>query len=145
MPLLAYVGTFSEQLHFRETYFFTVSTSEQLVLQSNQFDKTVTFAEQLCFQRCYFFGTPTFSDLSLLLSSFFVFFQNTSLFKAQLLLSSYLFRIDNSLGQLLGIILFRNKDRRTTFSKQVLLYSTKFLRTATFSTKLILQKRHLLR
>ena len=27
MPLLAHIGVFSEQLHFRRTYFFTVSTS----------------------------------------------------------------------------------------------------------------------
>ena len=42
-PLLAYVATFPEQLHFRKIYFFTVSTSsEQLDFKSNYFDPTVT-------------------------------------------------------------------------------------------------------
>ena len=35
----------------------------------------------------------------------------------------------------------QNKDRRATFSKQVLLHGIRSFRTATFSTKLILQKR----
>ena len=79
MPLLACVDTFSEQLHFRRIYFFTVGTSsEQLVLHSNQFNTTVTFVKQLFLQSCHFFGIATFSDLSLLLSSYF--FQNTNFF-----------------------------------------------------------------
>ena len=44
MPLLAYVATFSEQLHFERIYFLTVSTaSEQLGFKSNYSDSTVTF------------------------------------------------------------------------------------------------------
>ena len=44
MPFLAYVVTFSKQLHFRRIYFFTVSTSsEQLKFKSNYLDLTVTF------------------------------------------------------------------------------------------------------
>ena len=44
MPLLAYVATFSEQLHFQRIYFSTVSTSsEQLGFESNYLDSTVDF------------------------------------------------------------------------------------------------------
>ena len=44
MPLLAYVATFSEQLHFERIYFFAVSTSsEQLGFKSNYLDSTATF------------------------------------------------------------------------------------------------------
>ena len=72
MSLLAYVATFSEQLHFWRIYFFTVSTSsEQLHIKSNQFNIKIIFSKQLFFKSCYFFGTSNFSDLSVLLSSFF--------------------------------------------------------------------------
>ena len=82
MLLVAYVGTFSEQVHFRRTHFFTASTSsEQLVLQqlllpSNYFWRAVTFLEQQLFQICHFF-------------SVFNFFQNSNFFGAKLLPSSY--------------------------------------------------------
>ena len=66
MPSLAFVTIFSEQRHFRRIYFFTVSTSsDQLILHSNQFDTTVAFSEWLFLQSCYFFGTATFSGLPL--------------------------------------------------------------------------------
>ena len=72
MPLLVFVAT------------FTVSTSsEQLVLQSNQVNTTVTFSEQLFLQSCYCFGTATFSDLSLLLSRYLFFFLEQQLFQGE--------------------------------------------------------------
>ena len=72
MLLLVYVATLSQQLHFRRIYFFTVNTSsEQLDIKSNQLDIKITFSKQLFLQSCYFFGTAPFSDLSVLLSSFF--------------------------------------------------------------------------
>ena len=144
MSLLAYVGKFSEQLHFCRTYYFTISTSsEQLVLQSNQFDTTVTFPEQLFLQSCYFFGAATFSGLSLLLSNFF--FQNSNIFRTKLLPSSYLLRIDSLSEQLLfrrtnsfrikiKELLFRSKYFYTVYNFSEKQYSvTYFLRTGTLT------------
>ena len=65
MFFLAYVVTFLGQLHLTRNYFFTVNTSgQQLLLQSNQFDTTVTFSEQ------FLFGTATFSEGLLLLNNY---------------------------------------------------------------------------
>ena len=107
MFLLAFVATFSEQLHFRKICFFTVS-NRIAILHS-----------------CYFFAAETLLDLSLFLSSYFL--QNSNVFRVKLLRSSHLSRIDSSLGQLLfrRTNFVQNKDicRRATFLKQVLLWS----------------------
>ena len=54
---------FSGQLHFRKSYFLQIvnTSSEQLRLQSNYFDTTVTFSEQLLFWGSYFFRRLTSS------------------------------------------------------------------------------------
>ena len=62
---LAYVATFSGQLYFGRSYFFTL-------FQSNYFDTTVTFSgqlflfspfsEQSLFRRSYFFRIASFSE-----------------------------------------------------------------------------------
>ena len=167
MPLLAHEGNFSEQLHFRRTYFFTVRTqlvlhSKQLALQTNQFDTTVTFAVWPFLQSCYFFGAATFSDLSFLLSSYF--FHNSNLFRAKLLPSSYFLRRGTSLGQLLfrrtnlfkikiEELLFRSRYfiqcqffqnsyffNKVNSSKEVPFQKNHFFRKAIFWNQLILQK-----
>ena len=48
ISLLAYVATFSGQLYFGRSYFFTL-------FQSNYFDTTVTFSGQLFLQNSCFF------------------------------------------------------------------------------------------
>ena len=59
ISLLAYVATFSGQLYFGRSYFFTL-------FQSNYFDTIVTFSGQLflqyscCFVLFHFFRTVTF-------------------------------------------------------------------------------------
>ena len=133
-------------------FFHSSAFSEQLIVQSNQFDTAVTFSEQLFLQSCYFFGIATFSGLSLLLSSFF-FFSEQQRFQSetsteQLLIENRLIRTatfqrTNLFNQYIQVSLVQNKDicRRATFLKKVILYSIKFFRTATFSVKLILQKR----
>ena len=68
---------------------------------------------------------------------------NSNFFRAKLLPSSYLLKINSSLGELLSRRYFLY--RRATFSKQVLSCCIKFFRIATFSIKLIFQKRYLLR
>ena len=147
MSLLAYVATFSKQLHFWRIYFFTVSTSsEQLDIKSNQFDIKITFSKQLFLQSCYFFGTANFSDLSVLLSSVFseqLRFQSEASTQHLTVENRQLFRTatfsENELVQNKNIYI------RSTFLKQILLYSIKVFRKATFSTKLILQKTYLLK
>ena len=86
---LAYVATFSGQLYFGRSYFFTL-------FQSNYFDTTVTFLGQPHLQKsCFFlfFRTVTFSQK--------LFFQNSFFFGAKLLQSSHFLRIRSSLRQLL--------------------------------------------
>ena len=92
MFFLAYLVEFLGQLHITRNYVFTVNTSaEQLPLQSKQFDTTVS--EQLLLQSSYFSRT--------LVSSQQLFFQNSYLFGAKLLPTSYYFlRIGSFLGQL---------------------------------------------
>ena len=117
---------FSEQLHFRRTYFFIVSTSsQQLVLQSNKLDKNVTFSEYLFLQSCYFFWIAFFKNCQFFSVEFF--FQNNNS------LEWNFFRAD-TFSEDKPV---QNKDiyRGATFSKQVLLYSIKYFRTAAFSTK----------
>ena len=87
--LLAYVATFSGQLYFGRSYFFTL-------FQSNYFDTTVTFSGKLFFITAAFFSffrTVTFSQE--------LFFQNSFFFGAKLLQSSHFLRIGSSLRQLL--------------------------------------------
>ena len=137
MPLLAYVATFLEQLHFRKIYFFTISTSSvQLDFKSNYFGSRVTFFKQLFLKSCYFFGTAAFSDLPLLLSSSsttgtsstgHLTIENKQLFRAATFSKNKL--VQNK-------VIYR----RTTFLKQALLCSIKFLRIATFSTKLFFKR-----
>ena len=64
ISFLAYVATFSGQLYFGTSYFFTL-------FQSNYFDTTVTFSEQLffqnsccflLFQNSHFFAGVIFSE-----------------------------------------------------------------------------------
>ena len=85
ISLLAYVATFSGQLYFGRSYFFTL-------FQSNYFDTTVTVSGQLflassccflLFQNSHFFGTAISSE-QLLFSPF----SEQSLFRR-----SYFFRI----------------------------------------------------
>ena len=86
---LAYVATFSGQLYFGRSYFFTL-------FQSNYFDTTVTFTEQLFFQNsCCFL---LFQN-----SHFFtgVIFSEMLLFRRKILQSSHFLRIGGSLQQLL--------------------------------------------
>ena len=64
ISFFAYVATFSGQLHFWRNYFSTL-------LQSNNFDTTVTFSEQLFLQSCYFSEKLPFSELSPLRCSHF--------------------------------------------------------------------------
>ena len=97
-------------------------------MPSSYFFRAVTLFEQQPFQICKFFSVLSF-------------FQNSNFFRVKLLPSSYLLTIARSLGQLL----FQNKDGGATFLKQAFLYSINFSRATTFSTKLILQKRYLLR
>ena len=62
ISLIACVATFSGQLCFWRSYFFTL-------FQSDYFDTTVTFSEQLFFQSSCFF--LLFSEQSLFRSSYF--------------------------------------------------------------------------
>ena len=48
ISLFAYITTFSGQLYFGKSYFFTL-------FQSNYFDTTVTFSKHLFLQNSYFF------------------------------------------------------------------------------------------
>ena len=90
VSLLAYVATFSGQLCFWRSYFFTL-------FRSNYFDMTVTFSEQLFLQN----------------SCFFLPFQNSHFFASVIFSESLLFqsdRVATSLDVLYG----------SYFSEQVL-------------------------
>ena len=88
--LLTYVSTFSGQLYFRKSYFFTL-------LHSNYFDTTTTFSEQLFLQSSYYFwGAPFFKTFTSLQQ---LFFQNRNLLGAKLLPNSLFLRTGRSLGQ----------------------------------------------
>ena len=87
ISLLAYVATFSGQLYFGRSYFFTL-------FQSNYFGTTVTFFGQHRTAAVFsFFRTVTFSQE--------LFFQNSFFFGAKILQSSHFLRIGSSLRQLL--------------------------------------------
>ena len=151
IPLLAYVATFSEQLHFWRICFFTVSTS------SEQLDLRVTISiQQLPFSNSCVFRAATFLEQQLFhifhffsAVNFFFFFSEQVRFQSETsteyitIKNRQLFRtVTFSKGEVVQKKYFQ---RRATFLKQALLCSIKFFRTATFSTKLILQKTYLLR
>ena len=82
ISLLAYVATFSGQLYFGRSYFFTL-------FQSNYFDTTVTFSGQLFLQN----------------SCFFPLFQNSHFFAGAIFSEQLLCRSETSTEQ----ALFENK------------------------------------
>ena len=142
IPLLAYVATFSEQLHFGRICFFTVSTSseqldlrviisiQQLPFSNSCVFRAATFLEQQLFHIFHFFSAVNFFFF------FLVRFQSETSTEYLTIKNRQLFRtVTFSKDELV-----QEKDfqRRATFLKQALLCSIKFLRTATFSTKLIL-------
>ena len=130
ISLFAYVATFSGQLYFRRSYFFTY-------LQSSYFDTT----EQLLFQSsCFFRASTFFWQLS---------FQNSYFFRAKLLPSSHHLRIGSSLGYLLfGTVTFLAKELfRIKICTEELLFWSRYLCTAStiseelhFGKKRIFQK-----
>ena len=106
----AYVATFSGQLYFGRSYFFTL-------FQSNYFDTTVTFSGQLFFRTAAFFPffrTVTFSQE--------LFFQNSFFFGAKILQHSHFLRIGSSLRQLF----FSEKLFRIKISKKELLFQNRY-------------------
>ena len=126
MPLPAYVATFSEQLHFWRTHFYTLSTSsKQLVLQSN------SSTQELLFPSSYFFRAVTFLEQQLFqISHFFpavTFFQKSIFFRSKLLPSSYLLVIGCSLGQLL---FWRTNLFRIKISIEELLFCSRYFYAA---------------
>ena len=134
--LLAYVATFSGQLYFERSYFFTL-------FQSNYFDTTVTFSVQLFLQNScflYFFKTVTFSQE--------LFFQNSFFFVVKLLQSSHFLRIGSSSRQLLfGTVIFSEELFRLKISKRELLLWSRYFCTASafwellyFGKKMIFQR-----
>ena len=137
MPLLACAGTFSEQLHFRRTYFLTVSTSsDQLVVQSNQLDATVTSAAQLFLQNCFeLFWSGKFFQICDFFSAV-IFFRNSNFFRAKLLPSIYFLRIDRSLGQLL----FRRTNLFRINIEELLFRSRYFCTVSNFAEQLLFQQ-----
>ena len=136
MPLLAYVAFFSGQLHFCADYFLHSSYFINVISWIRQ----LLFSEQLYLLSNYFFGVVSFLEQPPFLS---ISFQISCFFRAKPSPSSCFLRINSSLGQLF----FQNSHffgGRVTFSWHVPLHSIKFLRTATFSPKLLLRQRYLL-
>ena len=131
--IFAEATSFSEWIFFQKLHFFRVTTStQQLHFRSSCFFRTAAFFS--------LFRTVTFSQQ--------LFFQNCFFFRAKILYSSHFLRIKSSLWQLLfGTAVFPCLGwrylKRATFSKQVLLYSIKFFRKATFWKKQIFQKRNI--
>ena len=113
ISFLAYVATFSGQLYFGTSYFFTL-------FQSNYFDTTVTFSghlflpQQLLIFLFHFFRTVTFSQE--------LFFQNSFFFGAKILQSSHFLRIGISLWELLFGTAFSEELFRIKISKKELLF-----------------------
>ena len=116
--------SFSGQLYFRKSYFFTL-------FQSNYFDTTVTFSEQLFLQNsCFFLLSQN--------SHFFagVIFQNSFFFGPKLLQRSHFLRIGSSLRKLLfetaifseELIRIKISEKRNTVLKQILLHSINLFR-----------------
>ena len=128
--LLAYVATFSGQLYFGRSYFFTL-------FQSNYFDTTVTFSGQLLLQN----------------SCCFLLFQNSHFFTGVIFSEQLLFRGENSIEQpflrigslqqlLFGTATFSEELFRIKISKKELLFQNRYFCTAsTFSKKLYLGKK----
>ena len=128
ISLLAYLATFSGQLYFWRSNFFTpFHTSTQLLL----------------FRRRYFFRTAAFSPFSkqlLFRSSYF--FGNSFFFRAKFLQNSPFLRTGSSLWQLLfELAIFSEKLFKIKISKEELLFQSSYLCTAsTFSEKLHFEK-----
>ena len=91
ISLLAYVATFSGQLYFWRTYFFTL-------LWNNYSDTKVTFLKQLFLPSRYFFWKAPFSEQSLFHS---IYCFRIATFSEKLLPSSNFLRIGISLGKIL--------------------------------------------
>ena len=118
-------------------HFFRVATStQQLLFKSSYSFRSAAFFDEL------FFHISRFSTAVIFSYSYFII--------AKLLWSSHLLRIGSCLGQyfvgsatILVVKLFQNKDiySRATFSEQVLPKRKDVVRTDTFSTKVLLQKR----
>ena len=129
---LAYVASFSGQLYFDRTYFFTL-------FQSNYFYTTVTFLWQLflqnryCFVLFHFFRTVTFSQE--------LFFQNSFFFGVKILQSSHFLRTGSSLQQLLfGTAVFFSEELfRIKISKK-----SYFFKAGTSARHRPFQKSHIL-
>ena len=132
MFFLAYYVVFFRTGTFCEKLLLLVNTSAgQLLLQSNQFYKTVTFLKQLLFLSRYFFTTLT--------SSQELFFKKNIWSKTstnQLLLESRQFFKAASFSEQLP---FKKTNidiyRRTYFSKQTFLRNIKFLFNKVTSSK----------
>ena len=125
ISLLAYVATFSGQLCFGRSYFFTL-------FQSHYFDTTVNFSGQMFLQNsgCFLlFQNIHFSQE--------LFFQKSLLFGAKTLQSSHFLRIGSSLRQLLfGIAIFSQELFRIKLCKKELLFQSRYFCTAsTFSKR----------
>ena len=126
---LACVATFSEQLYFGRSYFFTL-------FQSIYFDTTVAFSGQLFLQNsCFFpfFRTVNFSQE--------LFFQNSFFFGANLLQSRHFLRI--SVKKFFTEITFRNSyfiwrncSGERYLKKQLIFQSRYFYTVLTFSEKI---------
>ena len=135
ISLLEYVATFSGQIYFCRSYFFTL-------FQSNYFDTTVTFSGQLflqnsccflLFQSSRFFAGVIFLEKLLPQrenSTEQPLLENRKFFTAVTFRDSYFFR-RNCLG--LSYI------KSASFSKQVLLHNINLFRKVTFWKKLIFQ------
>ena len=120
--LLAYLASFSGQLHFRRCYFLTL-------LQSNKLDTIVTLLGQLFLQ-----SSCSFEELL---------FQNSYFFRVTLLPSSHFVRTENSLGQLLlGTATFSAEELfKIKISTGKLFFRTRyFCQVATFQKSYILEK-----
>ena len=109
--LLTYVATFSGQLYFWRSYFFTlfqsnysdtaVTFSGQLFLQNScffSFFRTVTFSQELFFQNRFFFKSETSTEQPLLETRKFF---TAATFRNSYFFSEELFRIKISKKELL--------------------------------------------
>ena len=138
ISLLAYLATFSGQLYFQRSYFFTL-------LQSNCFGKTVTLSEQLFPQRSCFFEELRFREspffAAVIFTEFLIFRKETSteqpLLENRTFFRAVTFRNSHFFGS--GIAQNKNIYRRAPLSKQTLLHNISFFRRATSSKKLIFQ------
>ena len=142
ISLLAYLATFSGQLYFQRSHFFTL-------LQSNCFGKTVALSEQLFPQRSCFFEELRFREspffAAVIFTEFLIFRNETSaeqpLLENRKFFRAVPFRNSHFFGG--GIAQNKNIYRRAPLSKQALLHIISFFRRATSSKKLIFQKRNI--